>query len=250
MTERSCTDSATSLQSSGCTSTPSRCDLALREAYWCTAVVVLLLLLAVGLLIVVVRSLLQPLRTLRTAAFEVADRRLPEAIEQLRTAEGPPGETTVDPVPVHSREEVGQVARAFDTVHIQAVRLAAEQAQLRSSLNDVFLNLSGRNRGLLDRQRQLIDEVCRHAADAELVNYLRQLDRLTTRMRRYSDNLLAVAGATQRPGVEVPATVFDVFRDAVSEIEDEDRVIVTLSTWATYEWCTSPESTLIEAGAA
>ncbi|HEX6402802.1 MAG TPA: nitrate- and nitrite sensing domain-containing protein [Pseudonocardiaceae bacterium] len=208
------------------TGTGGRGDLALREAYWCTAVVVLLLLLAVGLLIVVVRSLLQPLRTLRTAAFEVADRRLPEAIEQLRTAEGPPGETTVDPVPVHSREEVGQVARAFDTVHIQAVRLAAEQAQLRSSLNDVFLNLSGRNRGLLDRQRQLIDEVCRHAADAELVNYLRQLDRLTTRMRRYSDNLLAVAGATQRPGVEVPATVFDVFRDAVSEIEDEDRVTV------------------------
>jgi signal transduction histidine kinase len=208
------------------TATGVRGDQALRQAYWCGGVVVLLLMLAVGLLIVVLRSLLRPLRTLRTAAFEVADRRLPEAIEQLRTADGPPGDTTVDPVPVHSREEVGQVARAFDTVHVQAVRLAAEQAQLRSSLNDVFLSLSSRTRDLVERQRQLIDEACRYATDAELVNRLGQLDRLTTRMRRCSDNLLAVAGATQRHGVETPTTVFKVFSDAVSEIENADRVTV------------------------
>jgi len=213
------------------TGTGERGDRALREAYWCTAVVVVLLLLAVGLLIVVVRSLLQPLRALRTAAFEVADRRLPEAIEQLRTADGPPGQTTVDPVPVHSREEVGQVARAFDTVHVQAVRLAAEQAQLRSSLNDIFVSLSRRHQDLLARQRQLIDEACRLPADAELVSRLHQLDRLTTRMRRHSDNLLAVAGAgeTQRRGIDgqrAPAMVLDVFSAAVAEIEDEDRVTV------------------------
>lgn len=213
------------------TGTGVRGDRALREAYWDAAVVVLLLLLAVGLLIVVVRSLLQPLRTLRTAAFEVADRRLPEAIEQLRSADGPPGETTVDPVPVHSREEVGQVARAFDTVHVQAVRLAAEQAQLRSSHNDVFVSLSSRNQDLLERQRQLIDEACRLPADAELINRLRQLDRLTTRMRRHSDNLLAVAGAsgTQGRGIDgqrAPVPVLDVFSAAVAEIEDEDRVTV------------------------
>ena len=213
------------------TSTGVRGDQALREAYWDAAVVVVLLLLAVGLLIVVVRSLLQPLRTLRTAAFEVADRRLPEAIEQLRTADGPPGETTVDPVPVHSREEVGQVARAFDTVHVQAVRLAAEQAQLRSSLNDVFVSLSGRNQDLLERQRQLIDEARRIPADAELGDRLRQLDRLTTRMRRHSDDLLAVASASGTPrrgsdGQRAPAPVLDVFSAAVAEIEHSDRVTV------------------------
>ncbi|HYZ36859.1 MAG TPA: nitrate- and nitrite sensing domain-containing protein [Pseudonocardiaceae bacterium] len=215
------------------TATAVRGGQALREAYWCGGMVVLLLLLAVGLCIVVLRSLLQPLRALRTAAFEVADRRLPEAIEQLRSADGPPGETTVDPVPVHSREEVGQVARAFDTVHVQAVRLAAEQAQLRSSLNDVFLTLSRRNRGLLQRQRQLIDEARRDAVDAELADRLRQLDQLTTRMCRYSDNLLAVAGGTQHRGSEdsaegqpPPATVLDVLTHAVSEIEDQTRVTV------------------------
>jgi signal transduction histidine kinase len=222
--------------------TAVRGDQALREAYWCGGVVVLLLLLAVGLFIVVLRSLLQPLRTLRTAAFEVADRRLPEAIEQLRSADGPPAETTVDPVPVHSREEVGQVARAFDTVHVQAVRLAAEQAQLRSSLNDVFLTLSSRNRDLLQRQRQLINEARRHAVDIELVDRLRQLDHVTTRMRRYSDNLLAVAGGTQRRGAgsgsgvqRDSATLLDVFTDAVSEIEDQTRVTV----------CPPPAATIV-----
>jgi signal transduction histidine kinase len=217
-----------------------RGDQALREAYWCGGVVVLLLMFAVGLLIVVLRSLLQPLRALRTAAFEVADRRLPEAIEQLRS-DGP-GETTVDPVPVHSREEVGQVARAFDTVHVQAVRLAAEQAQLRSSLNDVFLTLSSRNLDLLQRQRQLIDEARGQAVDAELVDRLRQIDHLTTRMRRYSDNLLAVAGGTQRrdgqhggEGQQTPAAVLDVLSDAVSEIEDQTRVTV----------CPPPAATIV-----
>jgi signal transduction histidine kinase len=210
----------------------ARGDAAMREAYWDAAVVGLLLLLAVALLIIVIRSLLQPLRALRTAAFEVADRRLPEAIEQLQTAEGAPGPTTVDPVPVHSREELGQVARAVDTVHAQAVRLAAEQAQLRNSLNEVFLILSRRNQSLLRQQLQLINEVRRYAAAApELVSRLHQLDRLIARMRRYSENLLVLAGGTVLRGMdgrsaEAPMAVQDVLREAVSEIEDGARVIV------------------------
>jgi signal transduction histidine kinase len=206
--------------------TTARGDTAMRQAYWDTAVVGLLLLLAVALLIMVIRSVLQPLRALRTAAFDVADRRLPEAVEQLQACDGVPGHTRVDPVPVHSREEVGQVARAVDTVHAQAVRLAAEQAQLRSSLNEVFLSLSGRNQGLLQRQLQLIDEVRGQATDPELVSRLRQLDRLVVRMRRHSENLLMFAGGTVRRGTEAPTTVLDVLGQAVSEIEDDARVTV------------------------
>ncbi len=206
--------------------TALRGDRAMREAYWDGAVVVILLLLAVALLIVVVRSLLQPLRTLRTAAFDVADRQLPEAVEQLRSADGVPGDTTVDPVPVHSREEVGQVARAFDTVHVQAVRLAAEQAKLRCSLNDVFLRLSGRNQGLLERQQRLIDEVRNQAADPELARRLSQLDGLATRMRRHSENLLVLAGGTVLRGAGAAAAVLDVLSAAVAETEDDQRVTV------------------------
>src|SRR3954452_20509972 len=50
-------------------------------------------------------------------------------------------------------------------------------------------------------------------------------------MCRYSENLLAVAGAsaTQRGGADgqrTPATVLDMFNAAIAEIEDEDRVTV------------------------
>jgi signal transduction histidine kinase len=211
--------------------TVSRSDQAWRDAVRDGVVVVALLLLAVALLIIVVRSLLQPLRALRTAAFEVADRRLPEAVEQVRATDGAPGQATVDPVPVHSREEVGQVARAFDEVHSQAVRLASEQAQLRCSLNDVFLTLSSRSQCLVKRQSQLIDEMrsiatlCNQSPDSALVGSLSQLDRVVAQMRRRSENLLVLAGGTVQPAAE-PVPVRDVLSQAVSEIAEYQRVTV------------------------
>ncbi|MGH3550794.1 MAG: sensor histidine kinase [Pseudonocardiaceae bacterium] len=212
--------------------TAARSDQASREAFWDGGAVIALLLLAVALLVVVVRSLLQPLRALRTAAFEVADRRLPEAAEQLRGADCDPGQTTVDPVPVHSREEVGQVARAFDTVHVQAVRLAAEQAQLRSSLNDVFVNLSGRSQRLVQRQLQLIDEMRSQTHDPAMVTNLVALDRMAARMRRHSENLIVLAGGTVRRDAEGPVAVSDVLDSAVSEIDQYQRVTVCPSPQA------------------
>jgi signal transduction histidine kinase len=208
------------------TATAARSDQASQQALWNGALVAGLLILAVATLLVVVRSLLRPLRTLRTAAFDVADRQLPEAVEQMSGRDGTPAQATVDPVPVHSREEVGQVARAVDTVHVQAVRLAAEQAAARSSLNDTFLNLAGRNQGLADRQRQLIDELRSRQHDPELVSGLLQLDHLAARMRRHSDNLLVLAGGTLPRRTEGPMAVVDVLRSAVSEIEQHQRVTV------------------------
>ncbi|MFY9806148.1 MAG: nitrate- and nitrite sensing domain-containing protein [Pseudonocardiaceae bacterium] len=207
--------------------TLARSDRAWHEAFWDGAAIVALLGLAIALLVVVVRSLLQPLRALRTAAFEVADRRLPEAAEQLRSTDGCPSQLDPVPVPVHSREEVGQIARAFDTVHVQAVRLATEQAQLRSSLNDVFVNLSGRSQRLAARQLQLIGELRSEAQDPSLMRNLVALDRLGARMRRHSENLLVLAGGTVCRGPDGPVPVLDVLTDVISEIDDHQRVTVS-----------------------
>ena len=204
------------------TATAARSNEASRQALWNGAVVAVLLILALATLLVVVRSLLRPLRA---AAFDVADRQLPEAIEQI-SRDGMSSQTTVDPVPVHSKEEVAQAARAVDTVHAQAVRLAAEQAAARSSLNDTFLDLSGRNQGLVDRQRQLLDELRRRQHDPELVSGLLQLDHLAARMRRHSDNLLVLAGGRLPRRTQGRMAVVDVLRSAVSEIEQYQRVTV------------------------
>src|SRR6476620_12260921 len=153
------------------------------------------LLVCVVLLIVIARSILKPLRVLRTSAFDVADRRLPAIIEQLRTTEGRTKDVKIEPVPVSSREDVGQVARAFDAVHSEAVRLASEQAALRANVNDMFVNLSRRTQGLVERQLRLIDDLELGEQDSDRLAALFRLDHLATRMRRNGENLLVLAGA-------------------------------------------------------
>jgi signal transduction histidine kinase len=195
---------------------------ALREI----AVIGGVVLLALILLLVLASSILKPLRVLRASAFDVADRRLPAAIELLRTSDGRSGSVKIDPVPVYSREDVGQVARAFDAVHSEAIRLATEQAALRANVNDMFVNLSRRSQSLVERQLRLIDELELGEQDADRLAALFRLDHLATRMRRNGENLLVLAGAELRQRSGEPVPILDVLRAAVSEIEDYQRVTV------------------------
>ncbi|MGH3978001.1 MAG: nitrate- and nitrite sensing domain-containing protein, partial [Pseudonocardiaceae bacterium] len=197
-----------------------------REAVRDAVIVSVLLVAAMALLVIVARSLLRPLRALRTTAFDVADRRLPEAIEAMRAARGQVPDFAVDPVPVHTREEIGQLARAFDAVHNEAVRLAAEQALLRNNVNDIFVNLSRRSQSLVERQLQLIEQLESGESDPEQLGNLFQLDHLATRMRRNGENLLVLAGGELRQRSGQPVAVLDVLRAAVSEIEEYRRVMV------------------------
>ncbi|WP_028922310.1 sensor histidine kinase [Pseudonocardia acaciae] len=199
-----------------------------RGAAGLDSVLLLLGLLATaGVVYGVGRSMLTPLRVLRRTAMEVANRRLPNAVRAMR--EGRTPAVTVKPVPVTSTEEIGQVARAFDAVHGQAVRLAAEQATLQTSVSGMFVNLSRRSQGLVERQLRLIERLERNEQDAEQLDNLFKLDHLATRMRRNSENLLILAGSevTNRPNQTVP--VVDVLRAAVSEIEQYKRVVVRTS---------------------
>jgi signal transduction histidine kinase len=177
------------------------------------------------LVVVVARSMLVPLRTLRDTAFDVADRRLPDAIRRIRDTDDVP-DIAVAPVAVHTREEIGQVARAFDAVHGEAVRLAAEQSLLRRNVNDMFVNLSRRSQGLVERQLRLIDQLENSEQDPEQLSNLFQLDHLATRMRRNSENLLVLAGAELARRSTRPVPAVDVLRAAVSEVEDYQRVVV------------------------
>ncbi len=114
--------------------------------------VALLVLLTVAVVVVVVRSLLVPLRTLRTTAFQIARSRLPATIEGMALVDGRIPDVHVKPIGVDSDEEIGEVARAFDAVHAAAVRLAGEQALLRRSVSDIFTNLARRGQSLIGRQ--------------------------------------------------------------------------------------------------
>jgi len=193
-----------------------------------------LALLAAGLVVTLVaaRSILLPLRRLRADAIMIAEERLPAAISRIREAglAGPDGsdswDVRVQPVDVRSSEEIGQVARAFDAVHVEAVRLAAEQERLRRNVNELFVNLSRRSQALVERQLALIDRLENDEADPDQLAQLFRLDHLAARMRRNNDNLMVLAGTPTAPGSARAITVLDVVRAAISETEHYERVTV------------------------
>ncbi|MEJ2862051.1 sensor histidine kinase [Actinomycetospora flava] len=196
------------------------------------ALVLLGVLVAAALAVVIARSLVTPLQRLRWSALDVAERRLPEAVRELEdegVRDGPdaePPEAAVEPVPIHTEEEVGEVARAFDSVHREAVRLAGEQARLRTNLNALFVNLSRRSQGLVERQILLIDTLESREEDPDVLADLFRLDHLATRMRRNGENLLVLGGAAPTRGPAEPLLLADVVRAAVGEVEHYQRVEV------------------------
>ena len=101
-----------------------------------------------------------------------------------------------------SSDEIGEVARAFDQVHREALRLAANEAALRGNVNAMFVNLSRRSQSLVERQIRLIDDLEQGEQDPERLSSLFQMDHLATRMRRNSENLLVLAGHERVAAVE------------------------------------------------
>jgi len=189
-----------------------------------SVLLLLAILLGAGIVYLVAKALVSSLRILRTSALDVAENRLPEAVRSMR--EGAVPDIDVAPVPVTTREEIGQVARAFDAVHSQAVRLAAEQATLQTNVSSMFANLSRRSQALAERQLKLIEQLESNEQDPDQLSNLFQLDSLATRMRRNSENLLVLSGTDLSKRAIQPVPVVDVLRAAISEVEQYQRVFV------------------------
>jgi signal transduction histidine kinase len=202
---------------------------ALRSAEIVSVATLLLLLLVLLITTFVARSMIRPLRKLRADALEVAGSKLPEMVRRLSQSEGGDASAEIEPIGVNSTDEIGEVARAFDQVHREAVRLAADEAMLRGNLNAMFVNLSRRSQSLIERQLSLIDNLEQTEQDADRLSSLFRLDHLATRMRRNSENLLVLAGheaASRRWSQPVP--LVDVLRAAISEIEQYERVVLNV----------------------
>ncbi len=192
---------------------------AIRYAIIVIATIMAALLLAV----VIARSMIVPLRKLRLAALRVAEHDLGHEVSRLRDGASPE-DVPLEPMPVHTDEEVGQLARAVDDIHGQALRLAADQASMRTQVNDMFETLARRSKSLVDHQLSLIEAMEYDEKDPRLLENLFRLDHLAARMRRNGDNLLILAGTRQRRGKSAPVEIADVLRAAISEVEDYERV--------------------------
>ncbi|MET9365891.1 nitrate- and nitrite sensing domain-containing protein [Streptomyces sp. NPDC006632] len=199
-------------------------DDAKTTAYINGAIVVVALLAAFILAGMVARQMSRSMRRLRSAAFDVAEQRLPMLVDQLSRTEPGRVDTRVEPIPIDSTDEIGEVARAFDQVHREAVRLAAEQALLRGNVNAIFTNLSRRNQSLIEGQLTLITDLENNEADPDQLESLFKLDHLATRMRRNGENLLVLAGEEPGRRWDQPVPLVDVLRAASSEVESYERI--------------------------
>jgi len=187
--------------------------------------------LVVALLVslAVARSMIRPLVGLRSSALEVAYQSLPEVVRKLQdadqqTAAQTAAQTQARTLEVRSGDEIGQVAQAFNAIHLEAVRVASEQARLRQSVSAMFVNLSRRSQLLVDRLIRLIDGLEQGEQDPDRLSELFKLDHLATRMRRNDENLLVLGGADSGRSWSKPAPLVDVLRAAAAEVEQYTRV--------------------------
>jgi signal transduction histidine kinase len=195
-----------------------------RTALFTAILVTVILLVVLMATIAVARSLVGPLRRLREGALTIATVELPERVRLLGEGQDPSTSAEVAPIDVLSADEIGQVARAFDQVHSEAVRLASNEAMLRNSFNAMFVSLSRRSQSLIERLVRMIDALEQNEGDPDRLSNLFAMDHLVTRMRRNSENLLLLAGHESARKWSQPVALADVARAAVSEIEQYSRV--------------------------
>ncbi|MDO8122312.1 nitrate- and nitrite sensing domain-containing protein [Isoptericola sp. b490] len=183
-------------------------------------------LLSVIIALAIARSIALPVRRLTAAAASVRDR-LPSLVEQAAV----PGQTpdlSIAEIPVTSHDEVGRLADAFNDVNSTTLRIAQEQAALRGSIAEMFVNVARRDQVLLNRQLTFIDALERSEEDPATLADLFRLDHLATRMRRNAESLLVLAGIDTGRKLRETLLLSDVIRTASSEIEHYERVQIDL----------------------
>ena len=199
---------------------------ALVTAYLIGGLAFLVLLVVMLLVILVGRAVARPLTRLTTSADRVA--RVTEA-ELVRVADDEaesPAPIQLDPVDVSARDEVGDLARAFERVQGTAARLVERQVASRRNVAQMFGHVGRRTQNLVGRQIALIDRLERDESDPDRLQHLYRLDHVSSRLSRNAGSLVVLSGATSTNEQINPLSLADVVRLALGEIEDYPRVDV------------------------
>ncbi len=201
-------------------------DSAILSAVVAGVAMIIVVALASWFTIVVARSVLQPLYRLRIGASELTGARLADTVrragENKDSKDGAPFD--LGPIDVDSSDEIGGIARAFDEMRREFLRLAVGEAALHGRLNAMFVNLSHRGQSLMERQIRLLQHLEQGERDAERLATLFRVSNISNRMHRHSENLLILVGHEPSSGWNQPVTLVNVIKAAVSEIEEYQRV--------------------------
>ena len=161
-------------------------------------------------------SIVRRLSLLRTAATELARRRLPELVRRLRAGE----RIDVDGEALRLRlgdDEIAEVGAALTDVHRSAVESAAGEAAARYDLNTVLVNVARRNQALLDRQIEALGPV--DGADPRPYQ-------LAVRMRRHAEHLVILSGSTRSRRGHGAESLDRILARVAGEMEHAGRIVI------------------------
>ncbi len=198
------------------------------------AEVALVVLTLVGAFVVAIRLgrvMIRRLRDLRNAAHEVAHTGLPAVMTELSQPGALSGATpeevarrTGNPVGTTGKDEIGEVGEAFNAVHHQAVRLAAQQAYIHEQFAETLVGVARRGAQLTAVMVSEMDTVQRDEADPVRMRTFFALDHLAIRMERNTNSLLVLGGYGHARVRTSDAACSTVIVAAAQQIERFDRV--------------------------
>ncbi|MET7730556.1 nitrate- and nitrite sensing domain-containing protein [Streptomyces sp. NPDC005402] len=173
----------------------------------------------------ITRSLSRRLRGLREATLGLAQERLPDVVARLERGE------TVDvdraaPELDYGSDELGQVAKAFNTAQRTAVVTAVELADTRRGFQKVILGIARQSQNLVNLQLSRLDTLEREHQDPDVLSGLYELDSTASQLRRYEENLVIISGGRPRRSWTEPVALIDILRSAVGEVAEYQRVEV------------------------
>ncbi|MPY49238.1 sensor histidine kinase [Streptomyces acidicola] len=173
----------------------------------------------------ITRSLSRRLRGLRMATLSLAEERLPDVVAALDRGEKVDVESATPPLD-YGRDELGQVAQAFNAAQRTAVHTAVELADTRRGFQKVILGIARQSQNLVNLQLSKLDKLEREHQDPNILQGLYELDSTASQLRRYEENLVIISG--ERPGRTWtrPVALIDILRSAVGEVAQYQRVEV------------------------
>ena len=205
-----------------------RADSASSSASWRAGLLLNLALFGFALwlvfVVIVRRSVVRPVQALTVAAkqvAEVAGRELARVADDDAEDDGPP---LLRDMPVTAKDEIGDLAEAFNHVQTTAAALLARQVISRRNVAEMFGNVGRRVSNLTTRQLALIDAVERGETDPALLERLYSIDHIAVRLRRNADSLMLLAGIRETVLDGGPTELTNVVRAALGQIEGFQRV--------------------------
>jgi methyl-accepting chemotaxis protein len=184
------------------------------------------LLLVITLSIAVARSIAVPLRRLTTSAGAVAQIAEGELVRVADDDADDQRTVTVSPIAMPAKDELGDLAGAFNRVQVSSAQLVERQKAGRRNVALMFGHIGRRTQNLVGRQLALIDQLEQVERDPERLRSLYRLDHVTSRLRRNASSLVVLSGAHDIEDLSEPAPLLDVIRSSIGEIEDYARITV------------------------